>query len=338
MQALQMDIASLVPVQAMRIPEAATLSGGLATWKKPKDPKDSPHKLKKKGRDGHRRADQGAPCRSLNGAHGELPGPPGLILPVAPVRSENGFGPLDSGAWGPVASGNSASEDVRPPANTRVESGEVKSSRHSSQPEPSSPKRTGSGGEGQAQKSERVASLHSDHNSKAGSVKSRRNSVSLNRAVSKANITEVFKVREQELTADLHDKTPSVKASPLLSAKDVPKKGGSQTVQSVRSVKSSLGSVREKHDVPSSAHSVSDDESEDSDADTMEGEEVEFVEIESRWLKLSPLNTFITCYVSKALGLVPLFDFESDTPTWKNCSKHWASRLYHWNLALERLA
>lgn len=315
MQALQMDIASLVPVHAMKIPETATLSTGVASWnlggKKRQEKKN-------KGHDGRR---HNAGAQSLSGATGELPGPPGSILPVAQVRSENAFGLMESGAFGPIESGNS--EEVRPASTQQVE-GDVKNSRNSSQPEPSSPK--ASGGEVR-----RAGSLHSGGNSKASSVKSRRNSISLNRAVSKANITEVFKVREQELTADLHDKTPSVKASPRPSAKDVPKKGA----QSVKS-DAPLGSVRETPEASNRFPSVTSEASDSSEDSDETIEEVE-VEMASRWLKLSPLNTFITCYVSKALGLVPLFDIESDKPTWKNCSKHWASRLYHWNLAFERL-
>lgn len=67
-----------------------------------------------------------------------------------------------------------------------------------------------------------------------------------------------------------------------------------------------------------------------------ETDSAELTEWEPVWLKLSPLNTFMTRYVSKALGLVPLFDPEQKEGafSWRSRFKQLVSRLYHWSMLL----
>ncbi|CAK9030571.1 unnamed protein product [Durusdinium trenchii] len=112
--------------------------------------------------------------------------------------------------------------------------------------------------------------------------KNRRSSIDLSLAVSRAKLTEVFKVREMQLTADL-------------SPRD---KGKVDLEES-----SSQGEVDE-----AGLHLVA----------------------RSLWLKLHPVNTLFARHLSKALGLLPLFQEGTDgcCGRWK----HWASRLYHWLL------
>ena len=161
----------------------------------------------------------------------------------------------------------------------------------------------------------------------AKSSKSKRSSISLNRAVSKANITEVFKVREMELTAGLHEKNEK-------NDEKIEKHEKSSHQKKVVSVASL---VDEPLAEVTSQVSESDSESE---ASEMEAEAVETDggNWESFWLKLSPVNTFMTCHLSKALALVPLFDPELEKGpagrTWSSCLKKLASRLYHWSLGL----
>jgi len=151
--------------------------------------------------------------------------------------------------------------------------------------------------------------------------------------VSKANITEVFKVREMELTAGLSSGLHQNQRS--LTPDRVEKK------KSHVSHVSSVVEVRE--DAASQASQEYSDESEASDADASEAKQVdeetdsaELTEWEPVWLKLSPLNTFMTRYVSKALGLVPLFDPEQKEGafSWRSRFKQLVSRLYHWSMLL----
>lgn len=254
----------------------------------------------------------------------ELPG----ILPIANMGSE-GFGPVESGG---------SETEVRPtatpqkPAEIEQSGGaDVKvSQRPSSRGE--SPKNS------TRERDQGVLSLHSggepsptSRNSKVNSTRSRRSSASLHRAVSKANITEVFKVREMELTAGLSSGLHQNQRS--LTPDRVEKK------KSHVSHVSSVVEVRE--DAASQASQEYSDESEASDADASEAKQVdeetdsaELTEWEPVWLKLSPLNTFMTRYVSKALGLVPLFDPEQKEGafSWRSRFKQLVSRLYHWSL------
>lgn len=55
----------------------------------------------------------------------------------------------------------------------------------------------------------------------------------------------------------------------------------------------------------------------------------------SVWLNFSPVETFISRHLSKALGLVPLFDpVTEEERTWPDLFKELVSRLYHWTLLL----
>ena len=159
------------------------------------------------------------------------------------------------------------------------------------------------------------------------SNRSRRSSVSLHRAVSKANLTEVFKVREKELTAGLASGLPQTNQRSLTPDRVEKKNNRVSPVSSV---------VEVEEDAASQSS-----ESEASDADATEAKQVdeetgsaELAEWEPFWLKLSPLNTFMTRYVSKALGLVPLFDPEPKecACSWRSSFKQLVSRLYHWSL------
>ena len=113
--------------------------------------------------------------------------------------------------------------------------------------------------------------------------RSRRASFDLQRAVSKANITEVFKVREMELTANL---TPK-------------------------------GVMPHKSDEILIERSNEDDDAFDTVHERTP----------SWWLRLRFLDTFVSCHLSKALGLVSLF---REGPCL--LCRNWASRLYHWLL------
>lgn len=164
----------------------------------------------------------------------------------------------------------------------------------------------------QEKPNQKVQSLHSS--GRDGSInRSRRSSLEMRRAVSKANITEVFKLKEAQLTAALRSPTP----------------------QSLSPMKG-----KPKPELPSPAKGVNgDSESESaSEAETLvevvEVEQVEEAEPESLWLRLSPLNTFICCHFSKLLGLVPLFHPREESQTWRGFFKELVSRLYHWSLIL----
>ena len=155
----------------------------------------------------------------------------------------------------------------------------------------------------------KVSSVQSSGREGSLTQRSRRSSVELNRAVSKANITEVFKVREMELTADLSP--PNGKKLADLS-QDRPKV-------------TNLNTEEEE----------SDSESEVEEGKEDEEEEEEEEEETSIWLNFSALNTLITGPISKILGLVPLFDVvEEEKPSWKSSCKKLISRLYHWALLL----
>ena len=138
---------------------------------------------------------------------------------------------------------------------------------------------------------QRAQSLHSS--------RSRRSSHDMRRAVSKALITEVFKLKEAQLTAALR----SPHSSP---AKGEPKS----------EPKGNCGTASE---------SVSEAETL---VEVVEVEQLEEAEPESLWLRLSPLNTFICCHFSKLLGLVPLFHPREESQTWRGFFKELVSRLY----------
>lgn len=164
----------------------------------------------------------------------------------------------------------------------------------------------------QEKPNQKVQSLHSS--GRDGSInRSRRSSQEMRRAVSKANITEVFKLKEAQLTAALRSPTP----------------------QSLSPMKG-----KPKPESPSPAKGVNGDTASESasEAETLvevvEVEQVEEAEPESLWLRLSPLNTFMCCHFSKLLGLVPLFHPREESQTWLGFFKELVSRLYHWSLIL----
>ena len=119
----------------------------------------------------------------------------------------------------------------------------------------------------------------------------------------------------------------------------------SVTPERVAKKRSQVPSVSSVAEAQEDAASLASQASEDSESDTSddateakqvdeETESVQLAEWEPVWLKLSPLNTFMTRYVSKALGLVPLFDPERKESafSWRSSFKELLSRLYHWSL------
>ena len=104
--------------------------------------------------------------------------------------------------------------------------------------------------------------------------------------------------------------------------------------------------LSEKVDIRSIESSEASDSEVDVPSETDISEEAsESAEPESMWLKLSPLNTFIASYVSKALGLIPWFDPLSTDMAMEGASKGWlvpclkqlVSRIYHWSLGKRRI-
>ena len=153
----------------------------------------------------------------------------------------------------------------------------------------------------------KVSSIQSSGREGSLTQRSRRSSVELNRAVSKANITEVFKVREMELTADLSPRNGKKSADP---SQDQPKV-------------TNLNTEEEESDSESEVEEEKEEEEEEEEEET------------SFWLNFSALNTLITGPISKILGLVPLFDVvEEEKSSWKSACKKLISRLYHWALLL----
>ena len=174
---------------------------------------------------------------------------------------------------------------------------------------------------------------------------SRRNSIEMNRVVSKANLTEVFKLREMEITAELVGG-----ASPKTRTKSKSKKS-SDGANVAGSLVGSEKSEKKPIDLPPEKVHIRSIESSEASSDSevdcplrpevseASASESELEERESMWLKLSPLNTFITSFASKALGLIPLFDpLCTDMEVASKGSKGWLvpclkqliSRMYHW--------
>ncbi|CAK9058141.1 unnamed protein product [Durusdinium trenchii] len=120
--------------------------------------------------------------------------------------------------------------------------------------------------------------------------RSGRTSVELQQIVSKANLTEVFKVRELELTAqEGRNRLTVAEAVEEMSNEDEEKMSREVLREVVQSSDSSV------------------------------------------WLKLSPLNTFVSHYLSKALGLMPIWQSigrSSDKSCMHRCLD-WMSRIYH---------
>ncbi|CAK9026828.1 unnamed protein product [Durusdinium trenchii] len=139
-----------------------------------------------------------------------------------------------------------------------------------------------------------------------GSVRARRSSVDLQRAVSRGNLTEVFKVRESQLTADLK---PSSARPP--SPRDPSGASGDGSIESHSPTKPV--SLLEQLDVPAVQEHSHEDEEEDVEAPR------------SWWRHLSPLQTFVSGHLSKALGLVPILD---GTGPFRYRQR--VSMLYHW--------
>lgn len=132
-----------------------------------------------------------------------------------------------------------------------------------------------------------------------GREKTRRASAVLDRAVSKGNLSEVFRLREQELTATLSHR-PS---------------GDPQNA----SVKS-----REKTTLQELTN-------EDGGTSELSADEDDIANKKSCWLRFGRLNTWVSVHASKALGLVPLFD-DLESAGWRSRGRKMASRLYHWLL------
>lgn len=158
---------------------------------------------------------------------------------------------------------------------------------------------------------------------------------------------EVFKLREMEITAELVGS-----ASPKTRTKSKSKKSSDganvagSLVGSEKSEKKPINLPPEKVHIRSIESSEASSDSEVDcplrpEVSEVSASESELEERESMWLKLSPLNTFITSYVSKALGLIPLFDpLCTDMEVASKGSKGWlvpclkqvVSRIYHWSL------
>lgn len=130
--------------------------------------------------------------------------------------------------------------------------------------------------------------------------KTRRASAVLDRAVSKGNLSEVFRLREQELTAALSHRPSNDPQTP--SAKS-----------------------REKTTM------LQELTNEDGGTSELSADEVEIGHEKSCWLRFGRLNTWVSVHASKALGLVPLFD-DLESAGWISRCRKVASRLYHWLL------
>ena len=199
------------------------------------------------------------------------------------------------------------------------------------------PKRVGSVQSLRSEKAVRNGSLHSSLGRENSCDRSRRSSVEMRRAVSKANITEVFKLREAQLTAGLH--------SPSAARTDSRTEASASTVN--RSPTTGVNSVKAETSLnplnPLCSEESSVEGAEAAEADTITGEieaddpEEEEDFSQSPWLRFSWVNSFITCWMSKFLGLVPLFHpLNSPDPRrkWLGFLKQWISMLYHWGLLI----
>ena len=131
-----------------------------------------------------------------------------------------------------------------------------------------------------------------------GREKSRRSSAILDRAVSKGNLSEVFRLREQELTA-------------TLSARN-----------------SNRADNEKSRDKAAILQEMTNEDGLTSDDDQDEKEDIESPSV---WLRFSFVNHFVSGYVSKALGLVPLFD-DMKAVGWRRRCRTLAARSYHWLL------
>lgn len=154
-------------------------------------------------------------------------------------------------------------------------------------------------GENTPKESSKRSRAVSQVSSGGGKEKTRRASAVLDRAVSKGNLSEVFRLREQELTATLSHR-PS----------------GDPQNSSVKS--------REKATMLQELTNEDGGTSESAD-------EVEIGHKKSLWLRFGRLNTWVSVHASKALGLVPLFD-DLESTGWRRRCRKVASRLYHWLL------
>ncbi|CAK9038738.1 unnamed protein product [Durusdinium trenchii] len=159
-----------------------------------------------------------------------------------------------------------------------------------------------SGNLGAPPKKSRACSVNS-----VGSLRaSRGSSERLEKAVNNGNLSEVFKVREAELTATLSNRRSDTQSPVEERSKGRTASKSANTLQEITN---------------EDAASVEEEEVYDSDSWS------------SWWLNLHRLNIFVACYASKALGLIPLFEigFEMD---WKSQCRRLVSRLYHWLLIL----
>lgn len=117
------------------------------------------------------------------------------------------------------------------------------------------------------------------------SAGSRRKSAELSRAVSTGNLTEVFKVKEKELTADLQSP-----GGQRVNSKKIP-------TESIREAPSPLEQV-ELSSVQSSTDSEEEQETEKASAD----DQLTVSRSNRWWLKLNFLSNFLVLHASKALG------------------------------------
>ena len=337
MQALEMDISNHIPIPRRRPGRLGTSSAGTQSWKAASvalSSKKKKDKDKQKGQCPHDQRDQGCSredqgekqpnsCPEPETDAGPVSNSQFLELPNSMVKvgSSELLGPIGESnckedmdkkqSSAPATTAEKSDLDPKMHERDSVVNMPSGSSRRQISPS-SSPSRKERNKVNKV--SSVVSNLGSEGPKKVASVTSsgregsltrtrRASCVELNRAVSKANITEVFKVREMELTADL----------------------------SPRNAKKSTLS----QDRPKVTNLTTEEESDSESELEVEEEEEEEEEEASIWLNFSPLNTLITGPVSKILGLVPLFDVvEEEKATWKSSCKKLISRLYHWALLL----
>ena len=421
LEALRMDISSMLPVRA-------TKHKGTNPKVSPKSPAlQIPKKKEKDGRGSGQKSKEGKEEKKVrHGGPGPGPGVPKVqpadadpgsvdfensepealddvgdaelpgsvantlpkVLPAEPPSDapELPLGPVEESIQQKPSSRIEAAEIELPTSSSRHKSDSISIPQSSTSPRPSSPapaspsQGPGPGPTGPtASPGRRISKMHSARSLRSGEMESkpktsktktlsmssrgasdavnsgsgrenskslsRRNSIEMNRVVSKANLTEVFKLREMEITAELVGS-----ASPKTRTKSKSKKSSDganvagSLVGSEKSEKKPINLPPEKVHIRSIESSEASSDSEVDcplrpEVSEVSASELELEERESMWLKLSPLNTFITSYVSKALGLIPLFDpLCTDMEVASKGSKGWlvpclkqvVSKIYHW--------
>eukprot|EP00435_Cladocopium_sp_Y103_P070645 s1179_g35.t1 len=158
----------------------------------------------------------------------------------------------------------------------------------------------------------------------SGSRRKSQTCLELHRAISTGNLTEVFKVKEKELTANLQSP-----GGQRVTSKKIP------TENAIREAP-----LPEKQVELSSNESSTDSEEEQETEKASADDQLHLSRSDRWWLKVNFLSNFLVLHASKALGLIPMFELGNDDGErlgwrWlKKCSCETLSRLYHWFILL----